>query len=208
MPESLRHYYLQQMGVETWVTRHTTKSKNQLHLLATEAAACSRCILHQTRAHTILGRGNPNATLMIIGDAPELDGDSQGLPYVDKVGNLLQKMLNSIGLMDDDVYVTNLTKCSPPGGRDPKTDEIHACSDYLAQQIAAIGPKLILVLGQLAGQSLLNQSLPLHQMRNKIHTYQGKPLLVSHHPAHLLHNPADKKTAFADLIEVKRLISG
>ena len=110
-------------------------------------------------------------------------------------------------MAEEDVYIVNVLKCRPPQNRDPQAEEIKQCSSYLNQQIATVDPQLILAVGRFAGQSLLNQPLPLNKMRNKIHQYQGKPILVSYHPAYLLRNPADKKKAFTDLTTVKNLLN-
>jgi len=207
MSDALRSYYLQELGIETWETRTREPANNSLQALAAEVASCVRCPLHKTRTQTVFARGNPKAKLLIIGEAPGFYEDKQGLPFVGKAGGLLNKMLASIGLAEEDVYIVNVLKCRPPENRDPHAEEIKQCSTYLSQQITAVDPQLILAVGRFAGQSLLNQPLPLNKMRNKIHQYQGKPILVSYHPAYLLRNPADKKKAFADLTIVKNLLN-
>ncbi len=207
MSESLQHYYLQQMGIETWVTRQPKPCTNKLQRLASEVASCTRCQLHKTRTQTVFARGNLQAKLMIIGEAPGADEDEQGVPFVGKAGSLLNKMLHSIEISADDVYIVNVLKCRPPENRDPEPEEIQACSAYLTQQIATVNPQLILAVGRFAGQFLLSQSTPLNTMRNKIHDYQGRPIVVSYHPAYLLRNPADKKKAYADLMVAKQLLN-
>jgi len=207
MSSQLRHYYLQQMGIDTWVKREECKSKKHLVQLAADVSLCVRCPLHHTRTQTVFARGNPDAKLMIIGEAPGFYEDQQGLPFVGQAGGLLNKMLNSIGLSGEDVYIANVLKCRPPNDRDPQPDEISHCSNYLTQQIAIVSPRLILAVGRFAGQFLLNASFPLNQMRNKIHEYQQIPMLVTYHPAYLLRNPFDKKNAFQDLMIVKQLLT-
>lgn len=201
---SLSHYYLQQIGIEPWIVRSKDQSKKKLNQLCQEASVCSRCELHQTRTQAVFARGNPNAPLMIIGEAPGFHEDKQGLPFVGKAGALLDKMLQSIGLSEEDAYIANVIKCRPPNNRDPKSDEIKSCSDYLKQQIESVDPKLILAVGRFAGQFLVNQSLPLRKMRNQLHHYQGKPVLVSYHPAYLLRNAIDKREAYQDLLQLKK----
>ncbi|WP_133127440.1 uracil-DNA glycosylase [Legionella nagasakiensis] len=205
MQKSLQQYYLQQMGIETWVLRHDA-SQPSLQALALEVQSCTHCPLHKTRTQTVFARGNPKAKLMIIGEAPGFHEDKQGLPFVGKAGNLLNKMLLSIGFTAEDVYIANVIKCRPPNNRDPKAEEIEACSTHLTQQIILVNPQLILAVGRFAGQFLLNQFLPLNKMRHHVHHYQGKQVLVSYHPAYLLRNPKDKKKAYADLLNVRRLI--
>ena len=206
MSHDLRQYYLQQMGIETWALRARRTYKQDLSQLATEVSTCVRCPLHKTRTQTVFARGNVNAQLMIIGEAPGFYEDQQGLPFVGKAGQLLNKMLSSIGLSENDVYIANVLKCRPANNRDPAPEEISECYGYLSQQIALVAPKLILAVGRFAGQFLLNATYPLSNMRNQIHTYQGTPVLVSYHPAYLLRNLADKKNAYKDLLVVKRLL--
>ncbi len=207
MPHDLRHYYLQQMGIEPWVLRASRVHKKNLAQLAEDVAACVRCPLHQTRTQTVFARGSTDAKLMIIGEAPGFHEDQQGFPFVGKAGRLLDKMLNSIGLSGSDVYIANVLKCRPPDNRDPTPEEISQCSGYLSAQIAMVTPKLILAVGRFSGQFLLNVTFPLNKMRSKVHDYQGTPVLVSYHPAYLLRNPAEKKNAYRDLLVVKRLLT-
>lgn len=207
MSRDLHPYYLQQMGIETWVRREgATSSKKNLAQLATVVAACTRCPLYQTRTQTVFARGNPQARLMVIGEAPGFYEDQQGLPFVGKAGALLNKMLSSIGLTGEDVYIANVLKCRPPNNRDPMPEEISQCSGYLSEQIEMIAPKLILAVGRFSGQFLLNATMPLNKMRGKLHKYQGTPVLVSYHPAYLLRNPRDKKQAYKDLLSIKELL--
>ena len=161
MSEALRQYYLQQIGIQTWVSRTSSAEKSDLQQLAAVVASCTRCPLHQTRTQTVFARGNPNARLMVVGEAPGYHEDKQGLPFVGKAGGLLNKMLNSIGFNAEDVYVANVLKCRPPENRDPVAEEIQQCAGYLAQQIALVQPALILAVGRFAAQNLLQQSLPL-----------------------------------------------
>ena len=123
-----------------------------------------------------------------------------------KAGGLLDQMLHSIGMDEEKVYIANVLKCRPPNNRDPAIEEISQCSAYLTQQINSIQPSMILALGRFAGQFLLNQQLPLNQLRKKIHNYKNIPFIVSYHPAYLLRNPADKKKAYVDLITVKKFL--
>lgn len=207
MSHDLRQYYLHQMGIETWVVREQAPKKKNITQLAAEVSSCIRCPLHKTRTQTVFARGNPAAKLMIIGEAPGFHEDKQGEPFVGKAGGLLNRMISSIGLASDDIYIANVLKCRPPNNRDPLPEEINQCCDYLAQQVDIVSPKLILAVGRFAGQFLLKGSFPLNKMRGKIHDYQGIPVLVSYHPAYLLRNPADKKNAYKDMLEVQALLS-
>ncbi|KTC92980.1 MULTISPECIES: uracil-DNA glycosylase [Legionella] len=208
MPEELNRYYLQTMGIESFISRKKNPvSENHLVALEGEVAACTRCPLHKTRTQTVFSRGNSKARLMIIGEAPGFYEDMQGLPFVGKAGSLLNQMLQSIEMSEDNVYIANVLKCRPPNNRDPAIDEIEQCSSYLTQQIDYIAPSLILALGRFAGQFLLKKTLPLNELRKTVHRYKNTPFLVSYHPAYLLRNPIDKKKAFIDLMAVKKMLS-
>ena len=207
MPQQLHQYYLQQMGIELWTTRSVGVNKKKLEKLSHEVSSCVRCPLNQTRTQTVFARGNPEGTLMIIGEAPGFDEDKQGVPFVGRAGQLLNNMLNSIGFTSDDVYIANVLKCRPPENRSPKQEEIDQCSHYLSQQIDLIAPKLILAVGHCSAQLLLKSALPLHDMRAKVHDYQGTPVIVSYHPAYLLRHPTDKKKAYSDLLLVRQLLT-
>lgn len=208
MPEELTRYYLQTMGIESFISRKKNPiSESHLVALEGEVAACTRCPLHKTRTQTVFSRGNSKARLMIIGEAPGFYEDKQGLPFVGKAGSLLNQMLQSIEMSEDNVYIANVLKCRPPNNRDPAIDEIEQCTSYLTQQIDYIAPSLILALGRFAGQFLLKKTLPLNELRKTVHRYKNTPFLVSYHPAYLLRNPVDKKKAFIDLITVKKMLA-
>lgn len=198
MNQNQQHYYLQQMGIPVWVERNAIILMPSLTDLQQQVATCTQCSLHKTRTQTVFARGNPQSKLMIIGEAPGFYEDKQGLPFVGKAGQLLDQMVKSIDLTSEDVYIANVLKCRPPDNRDPQMDEIAACSAYLSQQISLVQPKIILALGRFAAQFLVQNNMPLNQLRNKLHTYHEVPCLVSYHPAYLLRNPADKKKAFSD----------
>lgn len=207
MSDALNRYYLQAMGIDLWVLRQPRSSYEQdLSALAKEVAACTRCPLHKTRTQTVFFRGSSKAKLMIIGEAPGFYEDQQGQPFVGKAGGLLNRMLQGIEMIEEDVYIANVLKCRPPNNRDPQVDEIAQCSSYLARQVELVQPHLILALGRFAGQFLLNKPLPLNQLRNAVHHYNNIPFIVSYHPAYLLRNPADKKKAYLDLLTVKELL--
>lgn len=208
MTKALIPYYLQTMGIDRWVLRENKISQEkELTKLAQQVASCTKCPLHKTRTQTVFARGNDKAKLLIIGEAPGYYEDQQGLPFVGKAGLLLNQMLLSIGMNEEDVYIANVLKCRPPNNRDPKIDEIEQCSPYLTQQIDLIKPILVLALGRFAGQLLYNKTVPLNQLRNSIHHFKQIPFIVSYHPAYLLRNPRDKKNAFLDLITVKQFIA-
>lgn len=202
----MQDYYLQKMGITPWVLRQDHQIQTTLQSLAQEVATCTRCPLHQTRSQTVFARGNSQAPLMIIGEAPGFYEDQQGQPFVGAAGGLLDQMIDCIGLTQDQIYIANVLKCRPPNNRDPLSEEITQCSSYLAQQIAVIKPKLLLALGRFAGQYLLNTTQSLASLRTHLHQYQNIPVIVSYHPAYLLRNPADKKKAYQDWLRIQGII--
>ncbi len=207
MSDPLNCYYLQTMGIESWEIRQPTLvCENPLTALKEVVAGCTRCPLHKTRTQTVFSRGNSQAKLMIIGEAPGFYEDKQGKPFVGKAGLLLNEMLSSIGLKEGDVYVANVIKCRPPENRDPLNEEISQCSGYLKQQIELVNPRLILALGRFAGQFLKNQSYPLDTLRQHLHYFEGVPFVVTYHPAYLLRKPSDKKKTYADLLLLKKYL--
>ena len=201
----LNHYYLQQMGIDCWVARKPNCDK-ELQKLAFVVSSCTRCELHQTRTQTVFARGNRNAKLMIIGEAPGSHEDQQGKPFVGKAGALLDQMLASIGLTEQDVYFVNVLKCRTPDDREPVACEVEACRDFLTQQIQLVEPQLILAVGQFAGQFLFGEPKPLKQLRSVVHQYRNKPFIVTYHPAYLLHNPKEKKHAYGDLLFTQEVL--
>lgn len=160
---------------------------------------CKACSLCETRTQTVFGVGNKQATWMLIGEAPGQNEDLQGEPFVGKAGQLLTEMLRAIGLNRDDVYIANMLKCRPPNNRDPQADEIAACNHFLQQQIQLIQPKIILAVGRIAAQNLLNTQRPLAQLRGVEHQLHNIPLIVIHHPAYLLRSLLEKAKAWSDL---------
>lgn len=205
MSNKLNHYYLNAMGIDVWLQRHPEHTcEKQLVALAKEVASCTRCPLYHTRKQTVFSRGHSKAKLMIIGEAPGVHDDEQGLPFVGPAGDLLNHMIKSIGMTEEDVYIVNILKCRPPNPRDPEPNEVAPCSHYLTRQIELIQPHLILAVGCFAGQFLMNKLLPLETMRNSVHNYSQIPFIVTYHPVYLLSNPVDKKKAYYDLLAVKR----
>ncbi len=194
------------MGIEPWVLRQAPKAPNDLTALAHQVSQCTQCVLHQTRTQTVFARGNPSANCMVIGEAPGFYEDKEGLPFVGKAGQLLDKMLMSIGLSEKTVYIANIMKCRPPDNRDPKPSEVLQCSQYISQQIELVKPRFILALGRFAGHFLLKQTLPLGKMRGHVHDYEGIPVVVTYHPAYLLRNPHDKGQAYKDLLCAQKFL--
>jgi uracil-DNA glycosylase len=169
------------------------------------AAACQACDLCAQRKKSVFGVGNVQANWMVIGEAPGEEEDAQGEPFVGQSGQLLDNMLKAVGLSrkaqgDAGVYIANAIKCRPPGNHNPSAQELATCAPYLARQVALVQPKIILLMGRFAVQSVLQTTEPLGKLRGQVHTHQGVPVVVTYHPAYLLRNPADKAKAWADLV--------
>ena len=161
--------------------------------------ACTACRLRAGCTQTVFGVGNRQAEWLVIGEAPGADEDRQGEPFVGRAGQLLNSMLAAIGLKREAVYIANIVKCRPPENRNPAPDEAAACQPFLDRQIALIRPKLILALGRVAAQNLLQTSAPIGQLRGCVHELRGIPVVVTYHPAYLLRSPGEKRKAWADL---------
>ena len=197
--------YLKAMEIDVWQKREPvilkTHQKDDWTTLQAAVAQCTACGLDKTRTQTVFGVGNRDANLMLIGEAPGFHEDQQGEPFVGRAGQLLNAMLQAIGMERKNIYIANILKCRPPNNRDPAPDEVHLCTPFLEKQIALIQPKLLLSLGRIATHYLLNTKSSLSQMRGKIYEYGTlkTPLIVTYHPAYLLRNPGDKRKAFEDL---------
>jgi uracil-DNA glycosylase family 4 len=183
------------------VVEETVVSALEWPELESRVAHCTRCILHQTRTRTVFGTGNRTADWMIIGEAPGADEDRQGEPFVGRAGQLLTAMLETIGFRREEVYITNILKCRPPGNRDPLPAEVACCHEYLERQIELVDPGLILVVGRIAAHNLLQTDLPISRLRGRVHRYgkTGIPLVVTYHPAYLLRSPLEKRKSWEDL---------
>jgi uracil-DNA glycosylase family 4 len=172
-----------------------------------ECTACPE--LAANRSQTVFGIGNREADWMIIGEAPGADEDKQGEPFVGRAGQLLNAMLNAVGLKREQVYIANVLKCRPPNNRDPRPEEAAACEAFLKRQIALVQPKVILVVGRIAAQNLLKVETPIGKLRGSVHRYDGTiPLVVTYHPAYLLRSPSEKRKSWADLCLARSLLEG
>ncbi len=164
------------------------------------------CALCPNRIKAVPGDGNPNARLVLVGEGPGANEDAQGIPFVGQAGNLLNGILEAIEVPRESVYITNIVKCRPPQNRKPLPDEIAACIPYLHRQLEIIQPKVILALGSTAAEAMLGVRKSLGELRNKVHTYNGIPLVVTYHPAALLRNPNWKKPTWDDVRIVRQLL--
>ncbi len=175
--------------------------------LKEEVSRCRRCELYKKRTNTVFGDGNASAGIVFLGEAPGKNEDLQGVPFVGRAGKLLDKILQAIDLKREDIFITNILKCRPPGNRDPKEDEIKACEAFLKRQLELIDPAVICALGRVAAQNLLRTKTPLGKLRGRIHYYNGVKTIVTYHPAALLRNPHFKRPTWEDMKLLKRIYS-
>ena len=175
-----------------------------------ELGDCQRCKLAPTRTNIVFGEGHPRAALMFIGEGPGADEDKSGRPFVGRAGQLLTKMIESIGLTREQVYIANVVKSRPPENRTPERDEVATCLPFLLRQIAVIRPQLIVTLGNPATQALLDTSVGITRLRGSFHDYPHLPgirVMPTYHPAYLLRSPDKKRETWEDLKKVRDLLS-
>ncbi len=211
------------MGVEQWVLRRqaepseatlATPSPETAEVNAPDntpgldwpalqqrVAGCTLCQLSASRKQTVFGVGDHNADWLIIGEAPGADEDAQGEPFVGRAGKLLNAMLEGVGLKREQVYIANILKCRPPNNRDPRPEEVQHCKQYLTRQIELLKPKVILAVGRIAAQNLLQTEEAIGRLRGKAHRLQhfDIPVIATYHPAYLLRKPTEKRKAWEDL---------
>ncbi|MBQ8995148.1 MAG: uracil-DNA glycosylase [Oscillospiraceae bacterium] len=163
---------------------------------------CIACDLCKTRTNTVFGTGNPNASIMFVGEAPGRNEDETGIPFVGAAGHLLDDYLTAVGLSREDVYIANIIKCRPPNNRDPRPDEEDCCIHFLHEQIDLINPKLIVCLGRIAAKRLIDPNFQVTRQHGEIYSYQGRKIMATFHPAALLRNPANKVPTFTDFEKI------
>jgi len=159
---------------------------------------CRFCPLFKTRTQAVPGEGNRKASLMFVGEAPGRDEDLQGRPFVGRAGQLLTKIIQAMGFSRDEVYIANVIKCRPPENRTPRPDEIQACSPYLLRQIELVQPKVIVALGKVAAEFLLQTTKSMSEIRGNFGEFRGIPVMPTFHPSYLVRNEGNK--------EIKRLV--
>jgi DNA polymerase len=183
-----------------------TTTPEPLRVLQQEAAACTACGLHTGRTHSVFARGNPTSPIVVVGEAPGEEEDRTGLPFVGRAGKLLDLMLAAIGFSKDSVYICNTLKCRPPGNRNPQPAELAACHRFLRGQLEVIQPRVLLAVGKFAAQTLLHSEESIGRLRGQVHTHEGRPVVVTYHPAYLLRSPYAVRTAWADFQLLRKVI--
>jgi uracil-DNA glycosylase family 4 len=178
--------------------------------LRIEASSCTRCKLAPTRTNVVFGMGNPASPLMIVGEGPGAEEDKQGLPFVGRSGQLLDRLLlEEIGIDRTGCYIANVVKCRPPGNRDPQADEIEACAPYLNGQIALIRPKVVITLGNFSSKLLLNTTEGITKLRGRSYPFRTGVLIPTFHPAAILRGGAEPMAMMrADLVRAKLILLG
>ena len=173
-------------------------------------AGCVACPLHRSRRRTVFGTGARDAGWMVIGEGPGANEDRQGEPFVGRAGRLLDAMLLALGLSREEVFITNTVKCRPPGNRDPEPAETERCGPFLDRQIELIAPRVILAVGRIASQAILDTNAPLGRLRGREHAYpRGErrvPVVATYHPAYLLRTPSAKRAAWEDLCLARSIV--
>ena len=209
--------YLSDLGIESQSARlpeanqgqHETDADLQgtLDTIREELGDCQRCGLAASRTKLAYGVGNPNARLVLVGEAPGREEDLKGEPFVGEAGQLLDRILLAMGMQREDVYICNVLKCRPPNSRDPQAEEVATCETFLIRQIAAIRPQVIIGLGRFAVHSLLKTKTSISRLRGEWQSYQGIPLMPTYHPDYLLRNPEGKRDVWEDMKEVMRRLN-
>lgn len=178
----------------------------RLRVVREELGDCTRCKLHARRTTLVFGVGNPEADLMFVGEAPGRAEDLQGIPFVGRAGQLLTKIIESIDLRRDDVYIANVIKCRPPDNRNPEPDEVRTCEPFLFGQIDAIQPRVIVALGSFAARALLRTEDAISKLRGRIYHMRGAQLIPTFHPAYLLRSPDRKRDVWEDMKKVRAIL--
>ena len=195
IPEITSH---KQPEIKPAAPRPKTEPESPLWKFREKIKNCTNCPLGHTRTTFVFGDGNANADIIFIGEAPGFEEDRTGIPFVGRAGQLLNKLLSHIKVEREDVFIANILKCRPPNNRDPQPAEIKECIPYLDQQIEMIQPKIIVALGRVAAQNLLNNTSSLKQLRNRLWQYRGFDMIVTYHPAAILRNMGLLNTTIED----------
>jgi uracil-DNA glycosylase family 4 len=167
---------------------------------------CHRCKLAAGRKHIVFGQGDPRAELVFVGEGPGADEDEQGLPFVGRAGQLLNRMLHEVGIRREDVYICNVVKCRPPGNRTPERDEVEACSPFLFRQIEAIQPRLVCCLGAPAVKTVLGLKEGILKLRGRFYDFGAAKALATVHPAYVLRNPREERILREDFAKIKAFL--
>lgn len=185
------------------ISQTLPESKETLEEIRADIGNCTRCPLHEGRTKIVHSTGNINADLMFIGEAPGADEDQKGEPFVGRAGQLLNKIIEAIGMKREDVFIGNINRCRPPGNRTPTLPEAETCKPFLLREIAVVRPKVVVVLGNTACQNLLNTKVGITKLRGNFQDYFGVKVMPTFHPAYLLRDPSKKRETWEDMKKVR-----
>jgi uracil-DNA glycosylase len=178
-----------------------------LDVLARAASGCTLCRLHEERTNVVFGEGSGTADVVVVGEAPGQEEDRTGRPFVGRAGRLLDLLLMTAGFPRENVYICNVLKCRPPGNRNPLPDEVASCTgSYLHGQIEAVAPRVVLAVGKFAAQALLDSDESIGRLRGVVHSWRGRPLIVTYHPAYLLRSPQMTRVAWQDFQLLRKVL--
>lgn len=177
-----------------------------LNQIAIETANCQKCVLHKERTQIVFGKGNPDAVLAFVGEAPGYNEDQKGIPFVGRAGQLLDTMIKAMGFATEEVYICNINKCRPPGNRKPLPEEMECCKPFLVKQLDIVTPKVIVALGATAVEGLLGTGIGITKRRGNWGVYNGIPVMPTYHPSFCLRNPKMKIPVWEDLQKVMKFI--
>jgi uracil-DNA glycosylase family 4 len=204
--------FFRDIGVDTLETSPLERGRRvedtpaegpSLDIIRAEIGDCQRCKLARTRTNIVFGSGSPHAELVFVGEAPGYDEDQQGLPFVGRAGQLLTKIIESINLKREDVYICNVLKCRPPDNRNPEPDEVASCNPFLRKQLVTIRPKIVCCLGTFAAQTVLQTAAPISKLRGKFFDMDGIRVIATFHPAYLLRSPEKKREVWEDMKQIR-----
>jgi len=187
-------------------TAKGVKNESSLSDLEQAWAGCTRCRLAETRKRLVFGEGDSGAELVFIGEGPGRDEDLLGRPFVGRAGELLTRIIGAMGLRRDQVYITNVVKCRPPGNRNPLPDEMEACNPCLTKQLELIHPKVVCALGAVASRALLETQAPITVLRGRFHSTGAYPVFPTYHPAFLLRNSSKKREVWEDMQQIMEFL--
>lgn len=179
----------------------------QLNNFRENVKNCTKCNLSETRTNFVFGVGSANAEIMFIGEAPGSEEDRLGIPFVGRAGKLLDRILESVSIRRENVYIANVLKCRPPENRDPMPAEMDSCMPFLLRQIEIIKPKIICCLGRISAGALLKTKLPMNKLRGQIYKFRGIPLIITYHPAAILRNENLKRPVWEDFQILMKLLN-
>lgn len=185
------------------ISQTLPETEETLEDIHQDCGNCTRCLLWEGRTKIVHSAGNPNADLMFVGEAPGADEDAQGLPFVGRAGQLLNKIIEAIDLKREDVFIGNVNRCRPPGNRTPTLEEARICKQFLLREIQVVRPKIIVVLGNTATQNLLDTKTGITKIRGEFQDYYGVKVMPTFHPAYLLRDPSKKREVWQDMKKVR-----